>query len=151
MFPLTLTVSIFLFLRGHTAPGGGFIAGLVLAVPLLIQYVIQGTASVESRFGFDYVRCIGVGLLIAVLSGMASMLFGVPFLASGHLDLHLPLIGELPLASAMGFDTGVYLVVFGGVMLILSMMGTVKPSRTRSARHGEIDIHRRSARTGEMH
>ena len=151
MFPLTLTVSIFLFLRGHNAPGGGFIAGLVLAVPLLIQYVIQGTASVESRFGFDYVRCIGVGLLIAVLSGMASMLFGVPFLTSGHLDLHLPLIGELPLASAMGFDTGVYLVVFGGVMLILSMMGTVKPSRTRSARHGEIDIHRRSARTGEMH
>ena len=53
--------------------------------------------------------------------------------------------------TAMGFDTGVYLVVFGGVMLILSMMGTVKPSRTRSARHGEIDIHRRSARTGEMH
>jgi len=51
----------------------------------------------------------------------------------------------------MGFDTGVYLVVFGGVMLILSMMGTVKPSRTRSARHGEIDIHRRSPRTGEMH
>ncbi|WP_276524296.1 MnhB domain-containing protein, partial [Enterobacter hormaechei] len=58
MFPLTLTVSIFLFLRGHNAPGGGFIAGLVLAVPLLIQYVIQGTASVESRFGFDYIRCI---------------------------------------------------------------------------------------------
>ncbi|NCT88659.1 monovalent cation/H+ antiporter subunit A [Stenotrophomonas acidaminiphila] len=151
MFPLTLTVSIFLFLRGHNAPGGGFIAGLVLAVPLLIQYVIQGTVSVESRFGFDYIRCIGVGLLVAVLSGMASMLFGVPFLTSGHLDLHLPLIGELPLASAMGFDTGVYLVVFGGVMLILSMMGTVKPSRTRSARHGEIDIHRRSPRTGEMH
>jgi len=151
MFPLTLTVSIFLFLRGHNAPGGGFIAGLVLAVPLLIQYVIQGTVSVESRFGFDYIRCIGLGLLIALLSGVASMLFGVPFLTSGHLDLHLPLIGEVPLASAMGFDTGVYLVVFGGVMLILSMMGTIKPSRTRSARHGEIDIHRRSARTGEMH
>ncbi len=151
MFPLTMTVSIFLFLRGHNAPGGGFVAGLVLAVPLLIQCVIQGTASVESRFGFDYIRCIGVGLLIAVLSGMASMLFGVPFLTSGHLDLHIPLIGEVPLASAIGFDTGVYLVVFGGVMLILSMMGTVKPSRTRNARHGEIDIHRRSARTGEMH
>lgn len=151
MFPLTLTVSIFLFLRGHNAPGGGFVAGLVLAVPLLIQYVIQGTVSVESRFGFDYIRCIGLGLMVAVLSGMASMLFGVPFLTSGHLDLHLPLIGEVPLASAMGFDTGVYLVVFGGVMLILSMMGTIKPSRTRNARHGEIDIHRRSARTGEMH
>ncbi|WP_269792754.1 monovalent cation/H+ antiporter subunit A [Stenotrophomonas sp. Iso1] len=151
MFPLTLTVSIFLFLRGHNAPGGGFVAGLVLAVPLLIQYVIQGTASVESRFGFDYIRCIGLGLLIALLSGAASLLFGVPFLTSGHLDLELPLIGTVPLASAIGFDTGVYLVVFGGVMLILSMMGTIKPSRTRNARHGEIDINRRSARTGEMH
>ncbi|MEG1680975.1 MAG: hydrogen gas-evolving membrane-bound hydrogenase subunit E, partial [Stenotrophomonas sp.] len=151
MFPLTLTVSIFLFLRGHNAPGGGFVAGLVLAVPLLIQYVIQGTVSVESRFGFDYIRCIGLGLLIALLSGVASMLFGVPFLTSGHLDLELPLIGTVPLASAIGFDTGVYLVVFGGVMLILSMMGTIKPSRTRNARNGEIDIHRRSARTGEMH
>ncbi|SBV38033.1 putative K(+)/H(+) antiporter subunit A/B [uncultured Stenotrophomonas sp.] len=151
MFPLTLTVSIFLFLRGHNAPGGGFIAGLVLAVPLLIQYVIQGTASVESRFGFDYIRCIGTGLLVALLSGAASLLFGVPFLTSGHLVLELPLVGELELASAMGFDTGVYLVVFGGVMLILSMMGTIKPSRTRNARHGEIDLQRRSARTGEMH
>ena len=151
MFPLTLTVSIFLFLRGHNAPGGGFIAGLVLAVPLLIQYVIQGTASVESRFGFDYIRCIGTGLLVALLSGAASLLFGVPFLTSGHVVLDLPLVGELELASAMGFDTGVYLVVFGGVMLILSMMGTIKPSRTRNARHGEIDLQRRSARTGEMH
>jgi len=151
MFPLTLTVSIFMFLRGHNAPGGGFIAGLILAVPLLIQYVIQGTESVESRFGFDYIRCIGIGLLVAVASGSASMLFGVPFLTSGHLDLHLPLIGEVPLASAIGFDIGVYLVVFGGAMLILSMMGTIKPSRTRTARHGEIDPQKRSALTGEMH
>ena len=150
MFPLTLTVSIFLFLRGHNAPGGGFIAGLVLAVPLVIQYVIQGTASVESRFGFDYIRCVGTGLLVAIASGMASMLFGVPFLTSGHVVPVLPLVGEVELASAMGFDTGVYLVVFGGVMLILSMMGTIKPSRTRTARDGQIDPARRSARTAEM-
>ena len=151
LFPLALTVSIYLFLRGHNAPGGGFIAGLVLAVPLLVQYVIQGAASVESRFGFDYVRCVGAGLIVAGVSGVASMAFGVPFLTSGHLDLELPLIGTVPLASAIGFDTGVYLVVFGGAMLMLSMMGTVKPSRTRTARRGEIDLQRRSARTGEMH
>ena len=89
--------------------------------------------------------------LAALLSGAASLLFGVPFLTSGHVVLDLPLVGELELASAMGFDTGVYLVVFGGVMLILSMMGTIKPSRTRNARHGEIDLQRRSAHTGEMH
>ena len=150
MFPLTLTVSVFLFLRGHNAPGGGFIAGLVLAVPLLVQYVIQGAASVESRFGFDYVRCIGVGLIVAGLSGVASMGFGVPFLTSGHLDLELPLIGTVPLASAIGFDTGVYLVVFGGAMLILSMLGTIKPSRTRISHLGVMEPGDRSTRTGEM-
>ncbi len=148
LFPLTLTVSVFLFLRGHNAPGGGFIAGLVLAVPLLMQYVIQGTESVESRFGFDYVRCIGVGLAIALVSGAASMLFGVPFLTSGHAELALPLIGTLELASAMGFDTGVYLVVFGSAMLMLSMMGTVKPSLTRRSHRGEIDPALRSPLTG---
>ncbi len=150
MFPLTLTVSVFLFLRGHNAPGGGFIAGLVLAVPLLVQYVIQGAASVESRFGFDYVRCIGAGLIVAGLSGVASMGFSVPFLTSGHLDLALPLIGTVPLASAIGFDTGVYLVVFGGAMLILSMMGTIRPSRTRVAHKGVMEPGERSTRTGEL-
>ena len=150
LFPLTLTVSVFLFLRGHNAPGGGFIAGLVLAVPLLIQYVIQGAASVESRFGFDYIRCIGVGLVVAAVSGAAAFLFGVPFLTSGHLELELPLVDNLELASAMGFDTGVYLVVFGGAMLILSMLGTIRPSRTTVARLGVIEPGQRSTRTGEL-
>ncbi len=150
MFPLTLTVSIFLFLRGHNAPGGGFIAGLVLAVPLLTQYVIQGAASVESRFGFDYIRCIGVGLVVAGIGGAGSLLFGLPFLTSGHAEPQLPLIGELPLASAMVFDTGVYLTVFGGAMLILSMMGTIKPSRTRDSQLGVIEPGTLSTRTGEQ-
>src|SRR5690606_21768520 len=56
IFPLTLTVSIYLFLRGHNAPGGGFIAGLTIAVPVLIKYVLQGARTVEATFGFDYVR-----------------------------------------------------------------------------------------------
>ena len=150
MFPLTLTVSIFLFMRGHNAPGGGFIAGLVLAVPLLIQYVIQGAASVESRFGFDYIRCIGAGLIVAGISGAASLLFEVEFLTSGHVDLDVPWVGKVPLASAIGFDTGVYLVVFGGAMLILSMLGTIKPSRTRVAHLGVIEPGQRSTRTGEI-
>ncbi|MDY0022398.1 monovalent cation/H+ antiporter subunit A, partial [Arenimonas caeni] len=150
MFPLTLTVSIFLFLRGHNAPGGGFIAGLTLAVPLLIQYVIQGATSVESRFGFDYIRLVASGLAIAALTGLAAMLFGLPFLTSGHYDLVLPLLGTIPLASAAAFDLGVYLVVFGGTMLMLSMMGTLKPSRLLEARTGVIDPARRSPLTAEV-
>jgi len=126
LFPLALTVSIYLFLRGHNAPGGGFIAGLAIAVPVLIKYVLQGARAVEATFGFDYVRGISVGLLLAAAGGLGSLLFGLPFLTSGHVDLHLPVIGSLPLASALVFDTGVYVVVFAGALLILSTMGTVR-------------------------
>ena len=150
LFPLTLTVSVFLFLRGHNAPGGGFIAGLVLAVPLLTQYVIQGAMSVESRFGFDYIRSIGVGLIVAGIGGAGSLFFGLPFLTSGHAEPWLPLIGELPLTSALVFDTGVYLTVFGGVMLILSMLGTIKPSRTRESQRGVVQPGTLSSTTGEQ-
>ncbi|HUG72116.1 MAG TPA: hydrogen gas-evolving membrane-bound hydrogenase subunit E, partial [Steroidobacteraceae bacterium] len=126
LFPLALAVSAYLFLRGHNDPGGGFIAGLVLALPLLLQYVIQGSQYVESRLGFDYARCIGIGLLFSLATGFAAALWGYPFLTSGHVEPELPLIGPVPLASALGFDLGVYLVVFGGAMLILSMMGTIR-------------------------
>ena len=127
LFPLALAVSLYLFLRGHNAPGGGFIAGLVLAIPVLLQYVLQGSQYVESRLGFDYARTIGLGLLAATLTGVGAMVLGLPFLTSGHVEPWLPVIGTVPLSSALGFDIGVYLVVFGGAMLILSMMGTVKP------------------------
>ena len=126
IFPLTLTVSIYLFLRGHNAPGGGFIAGLAIAVPVLIKYVLQGARTVEATFGFDYVRGIGLGLLTAAIGGMGSFFFGYPFLTSGHIDLQLPLLGYLPLASALVFDIGVYVTVFASALLLLSTMGTVK-------------------------
>ncbi|MBB3345257.1 monovalent cation/H+ antiporter subunit A [Luteimonas sp. RC10] len=126
LFPLALTVSIYLFLRGHNAPGGGFIAGLVFAVPVLVKYVLQGARAVEATFGFDYLRGIGIGLLLAVIGGVGSWWFGLPFLTSGHIDLNLPVVGLLPLASALVFDTGVYVVVFAGTLLMLSTMGTVK-------------------------
>ena len=90
------------------------------------KYVLQGARAVEATFGFDYVRGISIGLLLAAAGGLGSLLFGLPFLTSGHVDLHLPVIGSLPLASALVFDTGVYVVVFAGALLILSTMGTVR-------------------------
>jgi multicomponent K+:H+ antiporter subunit A len=134
LFPLALAVSMYLFLRGHNQPGGGFIAGLVLALPLLLQYVIQGSTYVESRLGFDYGRLVGAGVLVALLTGIAAMLLGRPFLTSGYVAMQLPGVGEVSLASALAFDIGVYAVVFAGAMLVLSMMGTVKPPRVRKPR-----------------
>ncbi|MCX7556981.1 monovalent cation/H+ antiporter subunit A [Xanthomonadaceae bacterium JHOS43] len=138
LFPLALTVSIYLFLRGHNAPGGGFIAGLVLVIPVLLQYIIQGMGAFERQLGVDYVKCIGVGLLFALVTGLAPLLWGYPFLTSGHAEPTLPLIGSIPLASAIGFDIGVYLAVFGGAMLILSTMGGIKPSMTRDTWRASI-------------
>jgi NADH:ubiquinone oxidoreductase subunit 5 (chain L)/Multisubunit Na+/H+ antiporter, MnhA subunit len=126
LFPLALVVSLYLFLRGHNAPGGGFIAGLAIAVPVLIKYVVQGARAVEATFGFDYLRGIGLGLLVAAAGGLGSLLSGLPFMTSGHAEPVLPLVGKLSLASAMVFDTGVYIVVFAGALLILSTMGTVR-------------------------
>src|SRR5690606_26008141 len=122
---LALTVSIYLFLRGHNAPGGGFIAGLAIAVPVLIKYALQGARAVESTFGFDYVRGISIGLLLAAAGGLGSLLFGLPFLTSGHVDLDLPPVGDMPLASALVFGTGEYVVWLGGALLIHSAKGTL--------------------------
>ena len=126
LLPLALAVSVYLFLRGHNLPGGGFIAGLVVAVPMLMQYVLSGASYVEQRLGFDYPRVIGFGLLAALLTGLGSWLLGYPYMTS-HTDyVAVPLLGKLPMASAMAFDTGVYLVVAAGTLLMLAMMGSVR-------------------------
>ncbi|HEX4852784.1 monovalent cation/H+ antiporter subunit A [Arenimonas sp.] len=131
LLPLALAVSLYLFLRGHNLPGGGFIAGLVLAVPMLLQYVLSGTDYVEQRLGFDYPRVIGLGLAAALLTGLGSWLLGYPYMTS-HTDyVAVPLLGKLPLASAMAFDTGVYLVVAAGTLLMLGMMGSVRAPGAR--------------------
>lgn len=136
LFPLAITVAVFLFLRGHNQPGGGFIAGLVLAVPLLLQYILAGGREVESRTGFDYIRAIGIGLLVAGATGAAAWAFDLPFLTSGYVSPDLPWIGKVGLSSAIAFDIGVLLVVFGSCMLALSMLGSLRrpvPARTAAA------------------
>ncbi|HBK56868.1 MAG TPA: monovalent cation/H+ antiporter subunit A [Xanthomonadales bacterium] len=123
LLPLALAVSLYLFVRGHNLPGGGFIAGLVLAVPVLLQYLVSGSAHVEQRLGLDYTALIGLGVGAALLTGLGSLVLGYPFMTSSYGHPILPVLGEIPLASAMAFDTGVYLVVAGSTLLMLAMLG----------------------------
>jgi multicomponent K+:H+ antiporter subunit A len=123
LLPMALMVAVFLFLRGHNLPGGGFVAGLVLAITLLLQYVASGTHWVEGRLRADYQRWIGTGLLLAGATGIGSWALGHPFLTSTFLHPVLPLVGEVPLASALFFDLGVFLTVAGSTMLALSSIG----------------------------
>ncbi len=121
--PLALLISVFIFLRGHNLPGGGFIAGLVTAIALVLQYIASGSQWVEQRLPLNYAAMAGAGVLIAGLTGLGSWLFGYPFLTSAFGHFELPLIGEIELATAMLFDLGVYLTVVGAALLILSYLG----------------------------
>ena len=132
LLPFALMVSAYFFLRGHNLPGGGFIAGLITAIALLVQHVAFGAraftpAGLDAQQAFTFQsrfwhRVIGAGLLIATLTGLGSWLFDYPFLTSTFGHPHLPLIGEVPLASAAAFDLGVYLAVVGATLLALGAL-----------------------------
>ncbi|MBX6321096.1 MAG: monovalent cation/H+ antiporter subunit A [Rhodospirillaceae bacterium] len=119
LFPVIWLTAVFLLLRGHDLPGGGFAAGLAACIAFILQYMVGGTLWIEDRLRIRPLRWIGLGLLLAVGTGAAAWLFGRPFLTSysGHADV--PLIGSVPLASALLFDIGVFTLVVGATALIL--------------------------------
>lgn len=127
VLPFALAVSAYIFWRGHNLPGGGFIAGLVTASALLLQYVASGQSLAEARLGGDtsvrFTRWIASGLAIAGLTGIGAFVFGRPFLTSAHAHPVLPVLGDVGLATAALFDLGVYLTVVGATMLLVSTLG----------------------------
>jgi multicomponent K+:H+ antiporter subunit A len=132
LLPLALLVAVFILLRGHNLPGGGFIAGLITAVALIVQYLASGTHWTHQRMASDSHPMVAWGLGIAALTGLASWLFGYPYLTStfGHMDW--PIVGEFELASAMMFDLGVFLVVVGATLMILTRLGSLHQARPES-------------------
>jgi multicomponent K+:H+ antiporter subunit A len=116
-------VSVYIFFRGHNMPGGGFVAGLITAVALVLQYVAQGVDWVRQRLLLAYPALIAAGILFAFATGAGSFVFERPFLTSWFDYFQLPLVGEIELASAMIFDLGVYLTVVGSTLLILANLG----------------------------
>ena len=129
VLPLALVVTLYIFMRGHNQPGGGFVAGLITAVALVLQFMAMGQSRAEvllrAQGGRRFVRWIGVGLGIAGLTGMAAFVFGQPFLTSAHGHPFLPWLGDIPLATAALFDLGVYITVVGSTLLTLSTLGSV--------------------------
>ena len=119
MFPAIIMLSAYLFLRGHDLPGGGFAAGITLAIAFLLQYLAADVREVEDRLRILPVRWMGLGLLVAAATGMGAWLFGYPFLTSHARYLELPLVGKVPFATALLFDLGVYALVIGATVLIL--------------------------------
>jgi multicomponent K+:H+ antiporter subunit A len=132
--PLMLLMAVYIFLRGHNLPGGGFIAGLIAALAMVLQFLANGVDWTRRRLPLDYARVIGIGLLIAVLTGLASGVVGYPFLTSAFTHVHWPVVGEFELASAIAFDLGVFLTVVGVVLLIIHHLGSTASLPTKSAK-----------------
>lgn len=132
ILPVALVVSLYIFMRGHNLPGGGFIAGLVTSLALIIQYVAIGQDHAEKMLGAKsgrlYEIWIGIGLTIAGLTGIAAWFWSRPFLTSAHIHVHPPLLGDMHLASAALFDVGVYVTVVGATMLMISVLGDSRHS-----------------------
>jgi multicomponent K+:H+ antiporter subunit A len=126
--PLALLVSFYIFLRGHNEPGGGFIAGLVTAVALIVQYVASGIGWTQERLGRDLHQVIGGGILIAALTGIGAWIWGAPFLTGWFDYFDIPVLGEIELASAILFDLGVYLTVVSVVLIMLANLGKIRNS-----------------------
>jgi multicomponent K+:H+ antiporter subunit A len=122
MMPIALLVALYIFLRGHNSPGGGFIAGLVVSIALLMQYMASGFEWAAARQRFPYHGIIAAGIFAALITGLASLLLGYPFLTSSYGYFKLPYIETFELATAMAFDAGVFLCVVGAVMLALESL-----------------------------
>jgi multicomponent K+:H+ antiporter subunit A len=119
MFPVIGMLTAFLFFRGHDLPGGGFAAGIAMSIAFILQYMAGGTRWVEERLRIHPLRWMSIGLLVAMATGLGSWAFGYPFLTSYAQYASLPLLGKIPLATAILFDLGVFSLVLGATVLIL--------------------------------
>ncbi|MDP5334531.1 MAG: monovalent cation/H+ antiporter subunit A [Paracoccaceae bacterium] len=122
MMPIALMVGVFIFLRGHNEPGGGFIAGLIVAIALVMQYMASGFDWATARQRYPYHMIIALGVFAAAFTGIGSWFADRPFLTSNYGYFQIPPMGEFELATAMAFDVGVFLCVVGAVMLALESL-----------------------------
>ncbi len=118
---LLIIFSVFLLLRGHNLPGGGFAGGLVASCAFVLQALTFGVASARKLLVFDPRTIIAAGLVVAFLSGLPGLMDGLPFLTGMWDKTPLPIVGKL--GSPLWFDVGVYIVVGGICCLIVFSLG----------------------------
>jgi multicomponent K+:H+ antiporter subunit A len=114
------------------------VAGLVVSIGFIVQYMVAGTRWVEAHLRLSVLRWMGAGLLLAMLTGLGAMALGYPFLTTYTAHLDLPLLGPMHLASALLFDLGVFAVVVGSTLLVLTALAhqTVRGRRPAVSAEG---------------
>jgi multicomponent Na+:H+ antiporter subunit A len=123
VFHTVLVFGVYLLFAGHNQPGGGFVGGLVTGCAFVLRYVVSGRDGIDQAVPVDPALPLGLGLLLAAGTGAVAWGFGGQFLESGTLELHVPVLGAVKATSALPFDTGVFLVVVGLVLVVLRTLG----------------------------
>jgi len=123
VFHTILVFGVYLLFAGHNQPGGGFVGGLVAGLAFVLRYLAGGRSALRAAVPIDPGVLLGLGLLLAALTGVVALPLGGDFLESGVLKATLPLLGEVKLVSALFFDMGVFLVVVGLVLALLRTLG----------------------------
>lgn len=124
VFHTIVVFALYLLFSGHNNPGGGFAAGLVTGLALLVRYLAGGRYELDEAAPVDAGALMGLGLFVATGSGLAPLAFGGAVLQSAVVDLHLPLLGNVHLVTSLFFDIGVYLVVVGLLLDLLRSLGS---------------------------
>lgn len=132
LLPLLLTFSVFLFLRGHDEPGGGFVGGLMAAGAIALYAIAFDVAAAHRVLRVRLSALIGVGLLVALGSGLIAVVAAKPFLTGVWTTASIEGVGETHLGTPLLFDFGVYLVVVGVTLtIVLSLL-----EESRGSSHG---------------
>lgn len=119
LVPVLLLFSVFMMLRGHNLPGGGFVGGLVAASAFVLYALAAGVRGARDVLRVEPHTLLGVGLACAYGAGVLALVLGKPFLTGLWWEPHLPVLGHLHIGSTLLFDLGVMLVVVGTVLLMV--------------------------------
>ena len=122
-FHALLVGSLYLLFAGHNQPGGGFVGGLVAGASVALRYVAGGIDEVRSVSRFKPWTILGAGLLLAATTATVPLLAGRDVLESAVTTFDLPLVGAVKVTSSLAFDSGVYLLVVGLVLMVFESFG----------------------------
>jgi multicomponent Na+:H+ antiporter subunit B len=138
--PLLLLFSVFVLVRGHNSPGGGFAGGLVAAIAFTLLMVASDTETARRSLRADPRRILAVGLLLAAISGMLGLVVGDAYLEAIFFDLPLLAGGRIELSTVFFFDVGVYLTVIGVTLtIVFTLAESIADERDDAAREAAYD------------
>ncbi|MDU5962026.1 MAG: MnhB domain-containing protein, partial [Dermabacter sp.] len=122
-FPMLMVLSVYLLCAGHNFPGGGFAGGLVAGLAITLRYLAGGRYELNEAAPVQAGALLGIGMVLALFTGISPLVFGGTVFQSYVWIGHLPVLGEIELASALVFDIGVYLIVVGLALDVLRTLG----------------------------